>query len=46
VAHPSIMPHEHPHATSILPAIAVLLMATVAVGVGTLVIEITQRAKK
>ncbi len=36
-AHPSVVAHEHPHAVSMLPDFAALLMAAVAVGAGVLI---------
>ena len=33
-AHPSVVPHDHPHATSMLPDALALLMAALMVGLG------------
>jgi hypothetical protein len=33
-AHPSVVPHEHPHAASVLPDALALLMAALVVGLG------------
>jgi drug/metabolite transporter (DMT)-like permease len=44
-AHPSIMPHDHPHATSMLPDIAALLMAAIVVGAGAMFIAISKRQR-
>jgi hypothetical protein len=46
MAHPSMMPHEHPHAISMLPDIAAVMMAAVMVGVGALVLARSKRARK
>jgi hypothetical protein len=46
LAHPSVVPHEHPHAASLLPDLTVLLMAAVVVGTGAIVIAMSRRAPK
>ena len=33
-AHPSVVPHDHPHATSVLPDALALILAAVVVGLG------------
>ena len=33
-AHPSVVPHEHPHATSMLPDALALVLAALVVGCG------------
>jgi hypothetical protein len=45
-AHPSIVPHDHPHAASLLPDLAALLMAAVVVGTGVIVIAKARKAEK
>jgi len=45
-AHPSVMPHQHPHEVSMLPDIAALLMAAFAVGAGAIVIAMSKRVGK
>jgi hypothetical protein len=45
-AHTSIVPHEHPHATSLLPDLVALLIAAVAVGAGAIVVATSRRASK
>ena len=37
-AHPSVVPHQHPHSISMLPDLAALLMAAIAVGAGAFVV--------
>ena len=36
-AHPSVVPHDHPHALSWLPDVGVLLLAALLIGAGILV---------
>ena len=45
-AHTSIVAHEHPHAMSLLPDLAALLMAAVAVGAGIIVVAMSKKAQK
>ena len=45
-AHPSILPHEHPHGVSMLPDLAAMLMAAVAVGAGVFFVALAKRAQK
>jgi hypothetical protein len=33
-AHPSVVPHDHPHAASVLPDALALLMAALLIGLG------------
>jgi hypothetical protein len=46
LAHPSVVPHDHPHAVSLLPDLTALLMATVAVGAGAIVVAMLKKAPK
>jgi hypothetical protein len=39
VAHPSVVPHDHPHATSMLPDLGALALAAIVVGVGFIVVR-------
>ncbi len=45
-AHPSLLPHEHPHALSMLPDLAAMLMAAVGVGAGVMFLGVLKRAQK
>jgi hypothetical protein len=38
-AHPSVVPHDHPHATSLLPDSLALMLAALVVGCGFLVLR-------
>ena len=43
-AHSSLVPHEHPHAISMLPDIAALLMAAALIGAGAIFLAMKRRA--
>jgi hypothetical protein len=45
-AHPSLLAHEHPHAVSLLPDLAAMLMAALAVGTGAVFVAAAKRAQK
>jgi hypothetical protein len=38
-AHPSVVPHEHPHAVSVLPDVMLLAVAALMIGFGVVVIR-------
>jgi hypothetical protein len=44
-AHPSIMPHDHPHEASMLPDLGAVLLAAFLVGVAFTVLRYRQRMK-
>jgi drug/metabolite transporter (DMT)-like permease len=39
LAHPSVVPHDHPHATSMLPDSLALLLSALVVGCGFFVLR-------
>ena len=41
VAHPSVVPHQHPHASSMLPDALALVFAALLVGLGFLALRRT-----
>ncbi|MET0279049.1 MAG: hypothetical protein ABW198_12035 [Pseudorhodoplanes sp.] len=45
-AHTSIMPHQHPHEVGMLPDLAAMLMAAVAVSAGVIAIGLRKKAAK
>ena len=45
LAHPSIVPHEHPHGLSLLPDLGALLLAAVFVGEALIVFRHRRSAK-
>lgn len=45
LAHPSVVPHQHPHAASVLPDAFALLLAAVLVGLGFIALRRTGKEK-